>query len=98
MRMRKTQKPKSRTKGRRLVRIDHQGEEPLPFDSNATPRRLLDEPPELPVSVWAPSQISAAMIPAGKIQPRENLFTQDHAGRGSFAITALTLRRMSASS
>jgi hypothetical protein len=61
-------------------------------------RRLSDEPFESPVSVWAPSQISAAMIAAGKIQLRENLFTQDHAGRGSFAITALTLRRMSASS
>jgi len=34
--MRKTQKPKSRTKGRRLVRIDHQAEEPVLFASNAT--------------------------------------------------------------
>jgi nanoRNase/pAp phosphatase (c-di-AMP/oligoRNAs hydrolase) len=30
--MRKIQKPKRRTKGRRLVRIDHHGDEPTPFE------------------------------------------------------------------
>jgi hypothetical protein len=35
--MRKIQKPKSRTKGSRLLRIDHEVEDPVLFASNATP-------------------------------------------------------------
>jgi hypothetical protein len=34
--MRKIQKPKSRTKGSRLVRIDHEGEDPVLVASKAT--------------------------------------------------------------
>src|SRR5207237_9004233 len=34
--IRKIQKPKSKTNGRRLVRIDHHGEPPGPLESNCT--------------------------------------------------------------
>src|SRR5207247_3476166 len=35
--IRKIQNPNRRTKGRSDVRIDHQGEEPVPLESNVTP-------------------------------------------------------------
>ena len=35
--MRKIQKPKSKTNGSSDVRIDHQGDPPVPFESNCTP-------------------------------------------------------------
>ena len=34
--MRKIQKPNSRTKGSSEVRIDHHGDEPVPFESKVT--------------------------------------------------------------
>ncbi len=38
--IRKIQKPNRSTNGRRLVRIDHQGEEPMPFESYFRPGAL----------------------------------------------------------